>query len=64
MLKGIIDYINTKTFPGITLVGTDIKTRINTVEIENINGEIHTFYGKEYDFLGDNYPYYSADYII
>ena len=60
MMKGIVDY-----FPRVQLTGTDIKDR--TTELikdlkENTNSTY--YYGKEYDFLSDEYPIKECDYII
>ena len=60
MMKGIVDY-----FPRVQLTGTDIKDR--TTELikdlkENTNSTY--YYGKEYDFLSNEYPVKECDYII
>lgn len=60
MMKGIIDY-----FPKIQLVGTDIKDR-TTQLIKDLKENTNStyYYGKEYDFLSDEYPIKECDYII
>lgn len=60
MMKGIIDY-----FPRVQLVGTDIKDR-TTQLIKDLkeNTDSTYYYGKEYDFLSDEYPIKECDYII
>lgn len=60
MMKGIIDY-----FPRVQLVGTDIKDR-TTQLIKDLkeNTDSTYYYGKEYDFLSDEYPIDKCDYII
>lgn len=60
MMKGIIDY-----FPRVQLVGTDIKDR-TTQLIKDLkeNTDSTYYYGKEYDFLSDEYPIDECDYII
>lgn len=60
MMKGIVDY-----FPRVELVGTDIKDR-TTQLIKDLkeNTNLTYYYGKEYDFLSDEYPIKECDYII
>ena len=60
MMKGIIDY-----FPRVQLVGTDIKDR-TTQLIKDLKENTNStyYYGKEYDFLSDEYPIKECDYII
>lgn len=60
MMKGIIDY-----FPKVQLVGTDIKDR-TTQLIKDLKENTNStyYYGKEYDFLSDEYPVKECDYII
>ena len=60
MMKGIIDY-----FPKVQLVGTDIKDR-TTQLIKDLKENTNStyYYGKEYDFLSDEYPIKECDYII
>ena len=60
MMKGIIDY-----FPKVQLVGTDIKNR-TTQLIKDLKENTNStyYYGKEYDFLSDEYPIDECDYII
>ena len=60
MMKGIIDY-----FPRVQLVGTDIKDR-TTQLIKDLKENTNStyYYGKEYDFLSDEYPIDECDYII
>lgn len=60
MMKGIIDY-----FPRVQLVGTDIKDR-TTQLIKDLKENTNStyYYGKEYDFLSDEYPVKECDYII
>ena len=60
MIKGIVDY-----FPRVQLAGTDIKdrtTRLIKDLKENTNSTY--YYGKEYNFLSDEYPVKECDYII
>ena len=60
MMKGIVDY-----FPRVQLVGTDIKDR-TTQLIKDLKENTNStyYYGKEYDFLSDEYPIKECDYII
>ena len=60
MMKGIVDY-----FPKVQLVGTDIKDR-TTQLIKDLKENTNStyYYGKEYDFLSDEYPVKECDYII
>lgn len=60
MMKGIIDY-----FPRVQLAGTDIKDR-TTQLIKDLKENTNStyYYGKEYDFLSDEYPIDECDYII
>ena len=60
MMKGIVDY-----FPRVQLVGTDIKDR-TTQLIKDLkeNTTSTYYYGKEYDFLSNEYPIDECDYII
>ena len=60
MMKGIVDY-----FPRVQLVGTDIKDR-TTQLIKDLKENTNStyYYGKEYDFLSDEYPVKECDYII
>ena len=60
MMKGIVDY-----FPRVQLVGTDIKDR-TTQLIKDLKENTNStyYYGKEYDFLSDEYPIDECDYII
>lgn len=60
MMKGIVDY-----FPRVQLVGTDIKDR-TTQLIKDLKESTNStyYYGKEYDFLSDEYPVKECDYII
>ena len=60
MMKGIVDY-----FPRVQLVGTDIKDR-TTQLIKDLKEKTDSsyYYGKEYDFLSDEYPIKECDYII
>lgn len=59
MMEGIVNY-----FPMAEKRGTDIQERENPfLESHQANfTEYH--YGKEYDFLSDDYPYESADFVI
>jgi predicted RNA methylase len=59
MMEGIVNY-----FPMAEKRGTDIQERENPfLESHQANfTEYH--YGKEYDFLSDDYPYESADLVI
>ena len=60
MMKGIVDY-----FPRVQLAGTDIKDR-TTQLIKDLKENTNStyYYGKEYDFLSDEYPIDECDYII
>lgn len=60
MMKGIVDY-----FPRVQLAGTDIKDR-TTQLIKDLKENTNStyYYGKEYDFLSDEYPVKECDYII
>ena len=60
MMKGIVDY-----FPRVQLIGTDIKDR-TTQLIKDLKENTNStyYYGKEYDFLSDEYPIKECDYII
>ena len=60
MMKGIVDY-----FPRVQLAGTDIKDR-TTQLIKDLKENTNStyYYGKEYDFLSDEYPIKECDYII
>ena len=60
MMKGIVDY-----FPRVQLIGTDIKDR-TTQLIKDLKENTNStyYYGKEYDFLSDEYPVKECDYII
>lgn len=60
MMKGIVDY-----FPRVNLAGTDIQDRTTSVinKLHETYG-IKTHYGKEYDFLSDDYPVEKCEYVI
>ena len=60
MMKGIKDY-----FPRVTLAGTDIKDRRTDLvtDLED-RYNIVAHYGKDYDFLSEDYPVEECEYII
>ena len=60
MMKGIKDY-----FPRVTLAGTDIKDRRTDLvtDLED-RYNIVAHYGKDYDFLSEDYPVEVCEYII
>lgn len=60
MIKGIIDSLDKRHF-NYELIGSDIKERYQAY---NFGDSVNLFFGSSYDFLSDNYPVRSADYII
>ena len=57
MAKGIQNYLFKNSFE-CCLIGTDIKNRYF------IDENWKTYYGEEYDFFADDYPYHTVDWII
>lgn len=60
MLKGILDYMNSRNYYG-NIFATDVKERPLITNFDNYLIEA----GEKFDFLSDNYPYIdNIDYII
>lgn len=58
MAEGIENYIGDKKQTKVRTIGTDIQNR------GYVNECWELFYGKEYDFFSDDYPYDNVDWII
>lgn len=59
MIEGVLDWCD-----NISITGTDIQQRPNPFMDEHCKFDVHYGYGKEYDFLSDNYPIDNADIVI
>ncbi len=57
LIEGVLNYTN-----NIKIIGTDIKERTNPFNSKH-NDVIYK-YGKEYDYLSEEYPIKNVDYII
>jgi hypothetical protein len=58
MLSAIYDYLKDTQNNPSSVIATDIKER------EKCREDLEISYGKEYDFISDNYPITNIDYII
>lgn len=59
MVEGILN-----TIPNSTIIATDIQKRPNNFLASHFEKGVKYMYGKEYDFLSDDYPVKNADLII
>ncbi len=59
MVEGILNY-----FDNVNIYATDIKQRENKYIDSHMEKSVTYQYGKDYDFLSENYPYDVADIVI
>ena len=59
MVEGILN-----TIPNSTIIATDIQERPNNFLASHFEKGVKYMYGKEYDFLSDDYPVKNADLVI
>lgn len=59
MIEGVLNWSN-----WLAINATDVKERINPFIEDHCKLDVHYGYGKEYDFLSDDYPISNADIVI